>query len=142
MIMETAPAETMLPANSLIILGKKDLCAKFGSVPLPKVVEEERYMLQYDQYCHGWSSFKTGTWVARKKTTISKQKHGFKRRIMTTAAPTTKRLGIGTVRINNEDKLEKARSCAMWRRSGGGLSIWNWRGRSKCGFQQFEWLSD
>ncbi|WZZ78860.1 hypothetical protein YC2023_099432 [Brassica napus] len=37
----------ILPANSLIILGKKDLCAKFGSVPLPKVVEEERYMLQY-----------------------------------------------------------------------------------------------
>ncbi|CAN6930262.1 unnamed protein product [Brassica oleracea var. botrytis] len=107
---------------------EKDLCAKFGSVPLSKVVEEER--------------FKTGTWVARKKTTISKQKPGFKRRIMTTAATTTKRLGIGTVRINNEEKLEKARSCAMWRRSGGGLSIWKWRGRSKCGFQQFEWLSD
>nr|VDD62045.1 unnamed protein product [Brassica oleracea] len=107
---------------------EKDLCAKFGSVPLSKVVEEDR--------------FKTGTWVARKKTTISKQKPGFKRRIMTTAATTTKRLGIGTVRINNEEKLEKARSCAMWRRSGGELSIWKWRGRSKCGFQQFEWLSD
>ncbi|KAL0722407.1 hypothetical protein Bca4012_037006 [Brassica carinata] len=37
------------------------------------------------------------------------------RRILTTAATTTKRSGIGTVRISNEEIMEKERTCAMWR---------------------------
>lgn len=56
-------------------------------------------------------------------------------RIMTTEATTTKRLGIEAVRISKEERMKKETSCAMWRRSDGGLSMWNWRGRSKGGFQ-------
>ncbi|KAL0814086.1 hypothetical protein Bca101_070529 [Brassica carinata] len=60
---------------------------------------------------------------------------GFMRRIMTTEATTTKGLGIGAVWISNEERMKKETSCAMWRRLDGGLSMWNWRGRSKGGFQ-------
>ncbi|KAL0886300.1 hypothetical protein Bca101_010283 [Brassica carinata] len=57
------------------------------------------------------------------------------RRIMTTEATTTTRLGIGAVMISNEERMKKEKSSAMWRRSDGGLSMWNWRGRFKGGFQ-------
>nr|VDD10657.1 unnamed protein product [Brassica oleracea] len=66
---------------------------------------------------------------------VSKQELGFMRRIMTTEATRTKKLGTGAVRISNEERMKKETSCAMWRRSDGGLSMWNWRGRSKGGFQ-------
>ena len=72
----------------------------------------------------------TGSWIVRERTTVSKQE-----RIMTTEATTTKRLGIGAVKISNEERMKKETSCAMWRRLDGGLSMWNWRGRSKGGFQ-------
>ncbi|CAN7015600.1 unnamed protein product [Brassica oleracea var. botrytis] len=65
---------------------------------------------------------------------VSKQELGFMRRIMTTDATTTKKLGTGAVRISNEERMKKETSCAMWRRSDGGLSMWNWRGRSKASF--------
>lgn len=52
------------------------------------------------------------------------------RRIITTKATCTKRLGIGAVRINNEERIKNERS------SDGGLSMWNWRGRSKGGLIQ------
>ena len=54
-------------------------------------------------------------WVIRKRTTVSKQELGFMRRIMTTEATTTERLGIGAVTISNEKKMKKERSCEMWR---------------------------
>ncbi|KAH0885225.1 hypothetical protein HID58_061321 [Brassica napus] len=71
----------------------------------------------------------------KKAKSFSKQELGFMRRIMTTDATTTKKLGTGAVRISNEERVKKETSCAMWRRSDGGLSMWNWRGRSKGGFQ-------
>ncbi|KAF2599585.1 hypothetical protein F2Q68_00011715 [Brassica cretica] len=106
---------------------EKDLCAKFGSVPLSKVVEEER--ASCDLHFHDPDVYVDDVkWDAE--------------------VDTGEFIRLGPVLSWMEYKEStmkrnwRKRSCAMWRRSGGGLSIWKWRGRSKCGFQQFEWLSD
>ncbi|CDY12727.1 BnaC04g29140D [Brassica napus] len=83
-----------------------------------------------------WTGLPKGVSVhAWEKDLCAKVELGFMRRIMTTDATTTKKLGTGAVRISNEERVKKETSCAMWRRSDGGLSMWNWRGRSKGGFQ-------